>query len=155
MTAFVIFIHAVVCVLLAIIVLMQAGRGGGLTEGFGSSAESIFGAQTNTFLVKGTTVLATLFIITSLSLAYLSAQKNKSLMTGVEPKTAAPAVPAAGEEVPLGETPVEEPVVLEEAPITESQPTSTTPQAAAPAQPSTNETPAAESQNAPAPQPVQ
>ena len=58
---------------------MQAGRGGGLTEQF-ASAESMFGAKTNEFMVKTTTVLAALFLITSVSLAYLSARKEQSLI---------------------------------------------------------------------------
>ena len=38
--------HALVAIVLIIIVLMQSGRGGGLTEGFGGAAESVFGAKT-------------------------------------------------------------------------------------------------------------
>ena len=75
----IVVIHCLVAVLLATIILMQSGRGGGLTEAF-ASAESIFGAKTNTFLVKATTILAALFIITSLLLAYFSSRKERSLM---------------------------------------------------------------------------
>lgn len=81
MYGFVIFMHVIVCILLATVILMQSGRGGGLTEAF-SSAESLFGAQTNTFMTKGTTVLGILFFVTCLSLAVLSSQKGKSLMSG-------------------------------------------------------------------------
>lgn len=81
MTGFVLFVHAVVCIFLMLVILMQSGRGGGLTEGF-ASAESIFGARTNIFMIKTTTVLATLFLVTCLSLAVLSSQKGKSLMAG-------------------------------------------------------------------------
>ena len=80
MTGFVIFLHAVVAVLLIVIILMQSGRGGGLTEGF-ASAESLFGAKTNEFMIKATTIFATLFLITCLGIAVLSAQKSKSLMS--------------------------------------------------------------------------
>ncbi len=79
MTGFFMFLHALVCVLLALIVLMQSGRGGGLTEGF-AAAESIFGAKTSSFLVKTTAVLACAFLITCLSLAILSSQSGRSLM---------------------------------------------------------------------------
>ena len=82
MIGFVTFLHVLICVFLVIVVLMQAGRGGGLTESF-SSAESFFGAETSSVMVKTTTVLAAFFIITSLSLAFLSAQKSKSLMSTV------------------------------------------------------------------------
>ena len=80
MSGFLIFLHAIACVLLVTVVMMQSGRGGGLTEAF-ASAESIFGAQTSGFLVKATTVLATIFLGISLSLAFLSSHKTQSLMT--------------------------------------------------------------------------
>lgn len=72
-------LHVIVCMLLSLIILMQAGRGGGLTENF-SAAESMFGAKTNIVLVKATTILASIFIVTCLSLAFFSSQKNKSLI---------------------------------------------------------------------------
>jgi len=80
MTGFLMFIHVIICVALTIVILMQSGRGGGLTEGFGG-AESMFGAQTSEFLIKGTTIATVLFFVTSLSLAVISSQKGKSLMT--------------------------------------------------------------------------
>ena len=73
-------LHTIICILLMIIILMQSGRGGGLTEHF-ASAENILGAKTNSFLVKSTTVLASLFLILCLTLAFLSTKKNQSLMT--------------------------------------------------------------------------
>jgi len=80
MEALIIFIHATICVGLVTIILMQSGRGGGLTESF-SSAESMFGAQTNAFLIKSTTVMATVFLVTCLGLAIVSTKKNESLMS--------------------------------------------------------------------------
>lgn len=76
---FLIFIHVVVCIFIATIILMQSGRGGGLTEGF-ASAESMFGAKTNSFLVKTTSVLAAFYLVTCLSLAFMSSKQEKSLM---------------------------------------------------------------------------
>jgi protein translocase SecG subunit len=80
MTGFVMFLHAAIAFCLIALMLMQSGRGGGLTEQF-ASAESIFGAKTNEFLVRGTTIFATAFLITCLGLAVLSSQKGKSLMS--------------------------------------------------------------------------
>lgn len=74
-------IHIIACLVLIGIVLIQAGRGGGLTESF-SKAESIFGTMTNTLLTRATTVLAIVFFITCLSLAFLSKQHSKSLLEG-------------------------------------------------------------------------
>ncbi len=76
---FILVIHVVVCVLLVIAILMQAGRGGGLTESF-QSAESMFGTQTNVFMVRFTTILAVIFLSTSLFLAFNSSKMDKSLM---------------------------------------------------------------------------
>ena len=79
MIAFFIFLHALACVVLIVFILMQSGRGGGLTEGF-ASAESMFGAKTNEFMIRATTIFAFIFLVTSLSLAHLSARKEKSLI---------------------------------------------------------------------------
>ena len=76
---FILVIHVIVCVLLVITILMQAGRGGGLTETF-QSAESMFGTQTNVFMVRTTTVLAAIFICTSLLLAFNASKGDQSLM---------------------------------------------------------------------------
>ena len=80
MISLVMVIQAIICILLCVSILMQAGKGGGLTEGF-ASAESMFGAKTNEFMIKTTTVLACLFLVSCLSLAFLSSQKDKSLMS--------------------------------------------------------------------------
>ena len=76
---FVLFIHIAVSILLAVSILMQAGKGGGLAESF-ASAESMFGTQTNTFMVRLSTILATIFLVTSLVLAVHGAKGEKSLM---------------------------------------------------------------------------
>lgn len=102
MFAFVITIHIIVCALLILIVLIQQGRGGGLIGSL-SSAESIFGTKTNAFLIKSTSVLAVVFFVTCLALAFLSMRKNKSLIetsytpSATQPVQAAsaPAAPAA------------------------------------------------------------
>lgn len=103
MFAILIALHVIVSVLLIVIVLMQSGRGGGLTEGLAAGAESLFGAKTNTFMVRVTAFLAVGFLVTTLSLAFLSTQRSKSLMERKgavvtqksAPVSAAPVVPAA------------------------------------------------------------
>ncbi len=86
---FVLIIHSLVCVLLVTVILMQSGRGGGLTEGF-AAAETMFGAKTNEFMVKATSVLAVLFVLASLGLAHLSARRDQSLMERLMDKTKKP-----------------------------------------------------------------
>ncbi len=77
--SFMIFLHLMICAFLILTILMQAGRGGGLTEQF-AAAESVFGAKANVYLVKTTAVIATLFIVSCVTLAYLSSRQNQSLM---------------------------------------------------------------------------
>lgn len=85
---------------------MQSGKGGGLTEGF-ASAENMLGAQTNTFMVNLTTGFAVVFVITSLTLAFLSSKKDRSLMENVN--YTAPAVQTEmDDEVDAAENAVEE-----------------------------------------------
>lgn len=74
-------VHIVVVIALISIILVQRGRSGGLVESLGG-VESIFGTKTSAFLVKATVGLVILFFFTSISLAYLSKQKGKSLMEG-------------------------------------------------------------------------
>lgn len=102
MFTLIIIVHVLACCLLILIVLVQQGKGGGLIDSF-SSAESIFGTKTNTFLVKATSALSVIFFFTCLSLAFMSIQRNKSLIeTSYKPSaattttataTTAPAIP--------------------------------------------------------------
>jgi len=80
-------IHVIVVISLIGMILVQRGRSGGLVEALGG-VESIFGTKTNNFFVKVTVVLAIGFFLTSISLAYLSKEKGKSLMGRYENITA-------------------------------------------------------------------
>jgi len=82
---------------------MQAGRGGGLTEGF-AAAENMFGARTNEFMVRATAVLAVIFLVTSLTLANLSARRDQSLMERLMDKTKKPDIKI---NIPLDDTKTE------------------------------------------------
>ena len=128
MFTFVLIIHILSCLLLIGIILIQQGRGGGLVDSF-SGVESMFGTKTSTFLTRSTTVLATTFIITCLLLAFLSAQKNKSVLERVKlqtPKTQ-PQLPLNQTEAPKAEIPK---AGVEQAPV--SAPLQTQNQTAAP-----------------------
>jgi len=87
MMGLIIALHVIVCVLLIIIILIQAGRGGGLVEGF-AGVESMFGPKTNVFLTRTTTTLSILFFVTCLSLAFFSARQSRSLMRDVKSQKA-------------------------------------------------------------------
>ena len=72
-------VHIGVVISLVGIILVQRGRSGGLIEALGG-VESIFGTKTSALLVKITVILSILFFVTSISLAYLSKQRGKSLI---------------------------------------------------------------------------
>jgi preprotein translocase subunit SecG len=81
MYTFIIVIHIFASMVLILVILMQAGRGGGVSEIFsGSSTQTIFGTSASNFLMKATAVCAVLFILTSISLAVLSSGRSRSLM---------------------------------------------------------------------------
>ncbi len=80
-------IHVIVALSLIGLILIQRGRSGGLVEALGG-VESIFGTKTSAFFVKVTVVLAISFFVTSISLAYLSKEQARSLMSQVKPSVA-------------------------------------------------------------------
>ncbi|WP_373019880.1 preprotein translocase subunit SecG [Thiomicrorhabdus sp.] len=73
-------IHIVIALVLVALVLLQQGKGAdaGANFGGGSSSTSVFGSGGSaTFLSRLTAIMATLFFITSLTLAYLGGQQSK------------------------------------------------------------------------------
>jgi len=78
---FIVIIHILVCILLVLIVLLQRGKGASMGAAFGGSSQTIFGSSgPGTFLGKITTLVALVFMMTSLYLAYFSASKGRSVM---------------------------------------------------------------------------
>ena len=73
-------IHVLVAVGVIGLVLIQQGKGADAGAAFGGGASStVFGSQgSGSFLTRTTGVLAAIFFVTSLSLAYLSTQKLES-----------------------------------------------------------------------------
>ncbi len=79
--SFVMVVHIFVSMVLILVILMQAGRGSGLSEMFGAnSTQTIFGTSASNFLMKATAVSAGIFIFTCLTLAVLSSKRSRSLM---------------------------------------------------------------------------
>jgi preprotein translocase subunit SecG len=79
MVTFLTVLHLLVCVFLIIVVLLQAGKGGGMGIAFGGSGGSgtVFGSSgAGNFLTRLTAVTAFLFLVTSLGLARLSSQQD-------------------------------------------------------------------------------
>jgi preprotein translocase subunit SecG len=75
--------HLVMAVALVILVLLQQGKGAQAGAAFGGgssgSSQSLFGSRGSAnFLTRTTAVIATIFFITTLSLAYLYANRSGS-----------------------------------------------------------------------------
>jgi preprotein translocase subunit SecG len=88
---FLTILHVVVCVFLMLVVLLQAGRGGGIGLAFGGSggSQSVFGSSGGaTFLTKMTAVCAVIFFTNSLALAYLSSQSDSRRLEKIAEKKA-------------------------------------------------------------------
>lgn len=77
-------IHVVVCVFLILVVLLQQGRGGGLSGLGGGSAQVFGGRGAGNFMTRLTAICAAVFMLTSLSLAYLSSAGDRDLGDGTE-----------------------------------------------------------------------
>ncbi len=73
-------VHIIVALAIIGLVLMQHGKGADMGAAFGSGASgSLFGASGSAnFLSRTTGVLAAVFFVTSLSLAYLGSVKPKT-----------------------------------------------------------------------------
>lgn len=88
------------------LVLIQHGKGADMGAAFGSGASStVFGSRgSGNFLSRATAVMATLFFVTSMALAYFAAQVGEpvGLMDGADRVPPAPATIAVQplEEVP-------------------------------------------------------
>jgi preprotein translocase subunit SecG len=75
MTTLLLIIHVIVCLMLIAIVLLQSGKGAELGAAFGGSSQTLFGSRgAATFLSKLTTIAAIVFMITSLTLAVVTAK---------------------------------------------------------------------------------
>lgn len=121
MTTVIIAIHIIVCFALIFIVLLQTGKGSEMGAAFGGASQTIFGsAGPAGFLGKLTAGAAIIFMLTSLSLAYLSGHRSGKTIFGKTPAPAARPIPGASlppeESAPYSE---EEPGAAETTPAVE------------------------------------
>lgn len=106
-------LHLLLALGLIALVLLQHGKGADAGAAFGSGASAtVFGAQgSGSFLSRSTAILATLFFLTSMALAYFAAQVGEpgGLMDDVEvPAPVAPAslpvqAPSAADDLPMAD----------------------------------------------------
>lgn len=95
--------HVLVCLTLIFVVLLQRGSGADMGSAFGGgSSESVFGARgSGSFLGKLTAGIATVYMLTSLTLAFfttrhgegVSVMENAPIEQKSAPVEASPAVP--------------------------------------------------------------
>ncbi len=68
-------LHVLICFMMIGVVLLQSGKGAEIGAAFGGSSQTVFGSRgPGTFLSKSTAWAASIFMLTSLSLAILSKQ---------------------------------------------------------------------------------
>jgi preprotein translocase subunit SecG len=86
MSTFFLIIHIIVSITLIIAILLQSGKSADLAGAFGGmGSQSVFGPRgAATILAKVATICAILFMITSLGLWILSAQGDRSVVSGEE-----------------------------------------------------------------------
>jgi preprotein translocase subunit SecG len=94
-------IHFFSAVGIIALVLVQRGKGADAGAGFGAGASgTVFGARgARTALSRATAVLAAIFMVTSLSLAYVGTRKTTE-PTSVLDTLSTPAAPASGTATP-------------------------------------------------------
>jgi preprotein translocase subunit SecG len=87
MENFILAVNIILAILLVIIILLQKSEGGAL--GIGASQESFISSRSaGNFLTKATALIATLFIITSISLTIIAKKEipTSSVLEKVEEK---------------------------------------------------------------------
>ena len=95
----IIIIHILICLFLIVVILLQTGKGGDMGAVFGGSSSTTFGGQgAGTFLSKTTSVVAALFMFTSLALAILSSHVDEASVISddtIPLQTTTPVMPPA------------------------------------------------------------
>jgi preprotein translocase subunit SecG len=133
-------LHVFVCLMLMLVVLIQPGKSGGLGAALGGAgATQIFGGRgAGNFLTRTTWIAASVFFLTSVTLAYLSTSTGDSL----EERANAAATPSPSKDTgkPVDVTEPAPAAPAEPAPAAPADPAATAPASgesapAAPAQP--------------------
>jgi len=119
-------IHIIVCIFLVSIVLLQHGKGADIGATFGGSSQSLFGTEGPVpMLNKVTTFSAIIFMVTSISLAYISAHRTTGSVMQDVIETPPPIQQALPEAEPIPETVPMPTGETEEVPFQEGAPAAT------------------------------
>jgi preprotein translocase subunit SecG len=91
-------VHGLLCFAIVALVLLQRGKGADAGAGFGAGASgTVFGARGSaTFFSKLTAVLATLFFLTSMSLAWFATRPQAESRESIVDSVPAQPEPAPG-----------------------------------------------------------
>src|SRR5437868_4531578 len=77
-------VHVFVCLVLMGVVLLQQGKGGGMGSAFGGASAQVFGGSgAGNLLTRATAICAGIFMLTSVSLAYMSSSGDRALKAKV------------------------------------------------------------------------
>lgn len=95
-------VHIIACALIILVVLLQSGKGAEISASFGGSSQTVFGSSGGAnFFTRLTSILAGIFMATSIGLTVASAAKKKSVTDSLttttetsQPAAPAPAAPA-------------------------------------------------------------
>ena len=124
MESILVIVHLFLAIGLVGLILIQHGKGADMGAAFGSGASAtVFGSRgASNFLSRTTAILAAVFFVTSLTLAYFAMQTNEpeTLMADLPPAAAEervaplpasdlPAVPEVPEQIDVLDVPVPEP----------------------------------------------
>ena len=94
MTILLMIVHILACLFLIAVVLLQSGKGAEIGAAFGGSSQTLFGSRGSaSFLSKMTTVVAVVFMVTSLTLAVVTS-KGSSVLKKI-PAGQGTSIPAA------------------------------------------------------------
>jgi preprotein translocase subunit SecG len=76
----VLVIHAIASLLLIGIVLIQGSKSDGISGFLGGGSTTFFGTSTATVIVKATTVIGIVFMVTSITLTVLSSRRARTVI---------------------------------------------------------------------------
>lgn len=101
MKPIIIIVHVAICVALILIVLLQRGKGAGMGAAFGGSSQTVFGSSGATsFMQKVTTIVAIVFMLTSLGLSFFFGKVGTSSIMEEVPQANIPVQSGETQEKP-------------------------------------------------------
>jgi len=113
MEKLVLVVHSISALVIIALILVQQGKGAAAGASFGSGAsQTVFGSDGgSSFFTRATAVFATIFFVLSVVLAVMAKNNSKIAMQGIP-------VPAAVQQAPAAQVPVDAPTQNQAAPAT-------------------------------------